>query len=161
MKKFKIFIALILILLPLQGVFAQTAFASKTEDLTFFSAVFPSTNINSTATVYSEWFTLRGYDSESMSTYPLLATYNLSSTAGKPRILWVIEGSNNLADANELYTVDTLSANADSLETYQSSSMSFNGKKFLNYRFKITGTAGNQSDTYAKAELYYPRKKLQ
>lgn len=175
MKKMKLFLIVLLSIFALGTLNAQTSFTTKTVEITHFHAIFPSTLIDSTDTVYSEWFTLAGYDYESdyilqaddstgLASTPyrrfLHATYNLSSTLGKPRILAVIQGTNNTDDASSLYTVDSLSANADSLETYQYAHLDFNGKRFQKYRLKITGTAGNRSDTYFKAEIYVPRKKF-
>lgn len=175
MKKQKLFLIVLLSLFALVSLNGQTSFTTKTAELTHFHAVFPSTLIDSTATVYSEWFTLAGYDYETdylaytdtstglagtLYRRFVHATYNLSSTLGKPRILAIIQGTNNTDDASSLYTVDSLTANADSLETYQYAHLDFNGKRFQKYRFKITGTAGNRSDTYFEAELYIPRKKF-
>lgn len=175
MKKMKLFLIVLLSLFALGSLNAQTSFTTKTVELTHFHAIFPSTLIDSTDTVYSEWFTLAGYDYETdyigytdtstglagtLYRRFVHASYKLSSTLGKPRILAVIQGTNNTDDASSLYTIDTLSANADSLETYQYTHLDFNGKRFLKYRLAITGTAGNRSDTYFKGELYLPRKKF-
>jgi len=117
---------------------------------------FPSTSIDSTDTVYSTPFTLSGYDYQLTASYPIYYTRKLSSTAGKPRILCILQGTNDLTN---YFTVDTVSVNADSTETLGDGTLNLNSKKAAYYRFKITGTAGNRSDTYAQYELYIPWKK--
>ena len=145
---------------------AQTAFSDKSADLTHFYAKFPSTNVDSLNTVYSEWFTLRGYTYESMSTYPLRAFYQLSSALGKPKILGIIQGCSDLNDANTIATVDSVTALNDSTETFNPVTLNFNGKNYPWYRFawigkSVNSQSKNRSDTYVKAELWIERNKKQ
>ena len=131
-----------------------------------------NTAVDSTASVYSEWFTLNGWDAQSdrvlqtddstalASTYtpvPLYGTYKLGSAAAKPRITWIVQGSNDVDDASTYQTISTV-CTADSVETLQSSAISITTPRAY-YRFKITGTAGNRRDTYAKGEWYLPKKR--
>ncbi len=170
MKKFKIFIALIFMLLPLQGIFAQTDFTSKTADITHFAAIFPNTNINSLTSIYSAWFTLAGYETTEPYVlaagsiyYPdkLFGSYKFTSASSKPRLTLIVQGSNDVSDTTQHFAVDTLSAVSDSVETWQNFSVNFNGNKYLYYRLYFKTSAGNPADVYAKVDLYKPRKKLQ
>ena len=159
-------IFLIVALFAPQTVNAQTAFSEKSADLTHFYAKFPSTNVDSLNTVYSEWFTLRGYTYESMTTYPLRAFYQLSSASGKPKLLGIIQGCSDLSDANTIATVDSLTALYDSTETFNPVTLNFNGKNFPWYRIawigkSVNSQSKNRADTYVKAELWIERNKKQ
>jgi hypothetical protein len=136
--------------------FAQTSVTENKFSGKAYLVKFPSTNIDSTDTVYSTPFTFSGYDYQLTTTYPVYYTRLLASTAGKPRILCVLQGTNDLTN---YLAVDTVGVNADSTETLGEGTLNLNSKKAAYYRFKITGTAGNRSDTYAAYQLYLPWKR--
>jgi hypothetical protein len=160
MKRINLFsIGLILLMFFAAAAIAQTDVTVNTYNGKALLVTFPSTKIDSTATVYSDWFSIAGYDAESFATYPMHWGRLLTSVKGKPRILWVVEGSYD--GGTTAFTIDTLSVNADSTETYGVGTMNFNSKKAPLIRYKITGTAGNRSDTYAKGEAYIPRKRVE
>lgn len=175
MKRLIIFSLLAIFLLS-QSAFAQTELTNKNAELTHFEASFPNTKVDSLTSIYSTWFTLRGYEetqpyilqtdtsgSLAQTYYPdkIFYTYKFSSTTGKPRITWIVQGSNDLSDTSQHFAVDTLSAVGDSTETWQYNSVDFNGKRFLNYRFYFKTVAANRADTYVRATIYKPKKKLQ
>lgn len=174
MKRMKIF--LIPFLLLAQLTFAQTAFYSKTADVTHFAVVFPNTNIDSLTSIYSEWFTLAGYETTepyvlqtdtsgalAQTYYPdkIFGSYKFSSTIAKPKLTLIVQGTMDVTDTTQHFAVDTLSAVADSSEIWTYFTSDFNGKRFLNYRLYFKTAAGNPSDVYAKAAFYKPKKKLQ
>jgi hypothetical protein len=117
---------------------------------------FPSTLIDSVTNVYSEVFTLNGWDQGLSSSNPVHWTRILTSTKGKPRITVIVQGSN---DETNWLSVDTLSVKNDSTETFGYGTMSFNTYKYAYYRFKVQGDSGNRTDTYAKFEIYLPYRR--
>lgn len=170
-----LFTAILAMLLLFAGsqIFGQTLLTKNDFGGKSLLVQFPSTALDSTTSIYSEWFTLAGWDDvgdyttvEDTSTglattlvpVPLYFTYTLTSASGKPRVTGILQGSNNTDDANNLKTVGTFTATADSTETLQESTVSITAKRAF-YRFKFTGTSGNLSDTYVKAEFYYPKKR--
>ena len=132
----------------------------------------PSTNIDSVETVYTEWFQFVGWDtredyltqndtsgtlSVTYTPIPMYGTYKLTSTTGKPRITWFVQGSYDQSDTNSTKTLDTLSTIvADSIETLQNFSWS-NATPYLWYRFGFKGEATNRDDTYIKIDGYLPK----
>lgn len=149
MKRLILVIAIFLFAIPMlaqvkltKGFFGDRAFLAQ----------FPNTKIDSLATVYSEAFTLAGHN-VSFVTSPIYWTRKLTSASGKPRIINVVQGSNDLVN---WLAVDTLSVNADSTETLGMGTMTLHGTYFAWYRFAITGTATNRKDTYCKFEIYLP-----
>lgn len=120
---------------------------------------FPSTNLDSTATLTTTSFMLAGYDYLSFASYPVYWSRLLTSTTGKPRVLSVLKGTNTPSVTTSWQLVDTSSVNADSTETWGNGSMDFNSKKFAYYRWEVTGTAGNRSDTYVQQQIWLPYKK--
>ena len=156
MKRTQIFLIAVMLLSLCSISFGQVSMEKNIFGNRSFYATFPNTLIDSTATVYSEVFTLNGWDQGISATVPVYWTRLLASAKGKPRILIVLQGTN---DETNYLAVDTLSVNADSTETYGTGSMSLNSYRFAKYRFKITGTAGNRTDTYAKFEIYIPYRR--
>jgi hypothetical protein len=150
---------------------AQVVFSEKSADLTHYYAKFPPTLIDSVTAVYSEWFTLRGYQADypyialtdtsnglasTWTQSPLRMTYKHTSTLGKPKLKYEVEGTNDPTDTSQHFTIGTISSASDSVETWQKNdAFSFGATKFLWYRIKISGLAANRSDVYAKYEIFF------
>ena len=157
MKHTKLFIALLMgIFLLSFPIIAQTQVELNDFDGKALLINFPSTNLDSTDTVYSDWFTLAGYDSREpytsvadtggtnnlATTYtpiPIYFSYQLTSALGKPRTTGIIQGSNDYSDVNSIATAGTLTATADSTETLQTAVITITVPRAF-YRFKWTGT---------------------
>ena len=174
MKRLTIFFAIIGMFLLTANVFPQST-VSETIEVNYYSHSVASTLVDSTDDAFSNWFSFRGYettepyvlqtdtsDALASTYYPDLRyiTYKLTSATGKPRITLEVQGSNDITDTSMYITVDTLSAAADSSETWQYKESSFAGKRFLWYRYKLNAETGNRADTRAKIYLYYPKKKM-
>ncbi len=176
MKRTKIFfVFLIGILLTAFSVQAQTQVEMNEFNGSALLIHFPSTNVDSTESIYSDHFTLAGYDARQnyisladtggtnnlVTTYtpiPIYFQYILSSALAKPKITGILQGSNDPSVDGNWATAGTITATADSIETLQTAVITITVPRAF-YRFKWTGTAGNRIDTYVKADAYLPTKK--
>lgn len=167
MKRFKRFTLLTALLLfaVTPVVFPQTTITEITK-VTFgdraFDFHFPRTNIDSTETVYSSWFSINGFEdtgpketiSTALSTFAY-GTYQVTSTEGKPHISIFLQGSNDVDDTTTYEVIDTVGVLADSTETIRDGDFCF-AKPRMWYRLQIVGETGNRSDAYLKGDWYIP-----
>jgi hypothetical protein len=119
--------------------------------------LYQGTDIDSTATVSSDWFTMADYDDQSFVTYPPTIAILQTSTTAKPHVTTTIEASFNAEDVALI--LDTLETVADSAETLQITTLTtFSSYKFPYYRIKSVGEAGNRADVYKEVWIYIAKK---
>ena len=174
MKRLRTLFAMLAILLFTANIFAQST-VTETIEVNYYSHEVASTLVDSTGTAYSNWFSLRGYETTSpyitqtdttnglATTFvPDLrySTFKITSVKGVPKVTLIVEGTNDTRDTSQYFLIDTLSSVADSVETWQYKETDFGGKRFLFYRYQYKGEAANRADTRVKNYLYYPKKKF-
>lgn len=148
-QKFSFAYFLILVAFFLAPIFtpAQSLSIDKSDNAVIVSF---DAEVDSAATVTSDWFSIPEYLSHSLYTYPVSYTKIQSSTLNKPHITVTVERSN---DQTNVIVADTIGTVGDSLETLYSGTANLNDGKSWYYRFKYTATGTHPFDNAVDATL--------